>query len=226
MLDRAGEIEALLLGTSGPGPLRLGATLTIGNYLGPLLIEQYWRRFPGAEVKLQVNNTRTIAARIAEFDLDMALIEGECSDPDLVSIDWLDDELAVFCGPTHPLAKHGRADIDRLLDEFWVVREIGSGTRQTLDRAMSKYWTRWRIGLELEHTEAIKRTIETGRGIGCISRLALKEAFRRGSLVEINVPELALDRRFYFLLNRQKYRTPAIDAFLGICREYAAGASR
>lgn len=85
---------------------------------------------------------------------------------------------------------------------------------------------RWKIGLELEHTEAIKRAVETGRAIGCVSRLALKEAFARGCLVEVKVSGLVLQRRFYFVLNRQKYRTPGIDAMLAICRELSAGASR
>ena len=59
-------------------------------------------------------------------------------------------------GAGHPLAGAGPASIDSLLDENWIVREPGSGTRQTLDRAMTPYWARWKIALELEHTEAIK----------------------------------------------------------------------
>lgn len=46
------------------------------------------------------------------------------------------------------------------------------------------------IRLELEHTEAIKRAVESGLGIGCISRLALRDAFRRGSLVPLETPQL------------------------------------
>src|SRR5689334_6278794 len=38
LLDRASEIEALLGGKAKFGPLRIGATLTIGNYLGTLLV--------------------------------------------------------------------------------------------------------------------------------------------------------------------------------------------
>jgi len=222
MLDRAVEMEAIFSGAGDPGTLHLGASLTIGNYLCPRLIERYVLRYPAAQVKLEVGNTSRIAARVAAFDLDLALIEGQSSHPNLVTTDWLGDQLAVFCGPGHPLARMGHAGIDRVLEEAWVVREPGSGTRQTLDRAMDPYWPRWRIGLELEHTEAIKSTVEAGRTLGCVSRLALKDAFRSGSLVEIKVPELRLDRRFYFALNSQKYRTPGIEAFLQICRDVAA----
>jgi DNA-binding transcriptional LysR family regulator len=91
---------------------------------------------------------------------------------------------------------------------------------------MSPYWPRWKISLELEHTEAIKSMVSAGRSVGCVSRLALKDAFRSGSLCEIAVPELALDRRFYFVLNMQKYRTPGINAFLELCEHTVGGATQ
>jgi DNA-binding transcriptional LysR family regulator len=222
MLDRAAELESLLAGGGGLGTLHLGASLTIGNYLCPRLIQFYMQVNPGAQVRLEIGNTSHMAREVAAFDLDLALIEGEINDTNLTVTDWLGDELVVFCGGGHPLAKAGHASIDRILDESWVVREPGSGTRQTLDRAMTPYWPRWKIGLELEHIEAIKGMVEVGQFIGCVSRLALKESFAAGSLIEIAVPELDLHRRFYLVSNRQKYRTPGIDAFLAICRKIAA----
>jgi DNA-binding transcriptional LysR family regulator len=221
MLDRAAELESLLAGGEGVGALRLGASLTVGNYVCPALIDRYLQAYPGTDVKLEIGNTSHIAAAVVGFDLDVALIEGEITDPDLEVSDWLSDELAVFCGPDHPLATERSAGIDRLLEERWVVREPGSGTRQTLDRAMTPWWPRWRIGLELEHTEAIKGLVAGGRFIGCVSRLALAESFAAGSLVEIAAPDLDLRRRFYLLANRWKYRTRGIDAFISLAREFA-----
>jgi DNA-binding transcriptional LysR family regulator len=219
MLDRAAELESLLAGGGGIGTLHLGASLTIGNYLCPRLIQSYRQAHPGAQVKLDIGNTAHMAVGVADFDLDLALIEGEINHPDLTVTDWLGDELVVFCGANHPLAQEGEASIDRLLDEDWIVREPGSGTRQTLDRAMTQFWPRWKIALELEHTEAIKGMVAAGPFIGCVSRLALEESFATGSLVALAVPQFDLHRRFYLVTNRQKYSTPGIEAFLAICRE-------
>src|SRR5699024_7557904 len=104
---------------------------------------------------------------------------------DLVMQPWVEDELAVFCSPRHPLAKAGNVDMDRLLRENWIMRESGSGTRLTLEHATRHRRGRFNTLLELEHTEGIKRAVESGLGIGCVSRLALRDAFRRGSLVAI-----------------------------------------
>lgn len=226
LLDRAQEIESLLRGAMGPGPLKVGATMTIGNYLGTLLVAEYMRRHDGSRVTLEVGNTQRIVAEVADMALDLGLIEGECDHPMLEVTPWVSDELAVFCAPDHPLARKRAVPVERVLEEWWLVRESGSGTRQTLDRALHPWRERVKIRLELEHTEGIKRAVEAGLGIGCVSRLALKDAFRRGSLAEVRLQGLDLGRNFYFLLHRQKYRTPAMDAFLALCRESSARARR
>jgi len=226
LLDRAAEVEGLLSGSLGFGPLRVGATLTIGNYLGALLVGEYQRRHSGGRVTLEVENTTRIASRVASFDLDLGLIEGEWDDPDLEVADWVADELAVFAAPGHPLAGDQETPLERGLEEWWIVREPGSGTRQTLDRALGPRRGELKVRMELEHTEGIKRAVEAGLGLGCVSRLALKDAFARGTLAEIRLRDVDLRRRFRFLLHRQKYHTPGMDAFLGLCREVAAGAAR
>jgi DNA-binding transcriptional LysR family regulator len=139
---------------------------------------------------------------------------------------WVADELVVFAAPHHPLATAGPVPWVRLVEEPWILRERGSGTRATFDQAVAGLAGPVRVRLELEHTEAIKRSVEAGLGLGCISRLALREAFRRGSLVLVECPELRLGRYFSFVWHRQKYRTAGMAAFLDLCRDYTAGVTR
>jgi DNA-binding transcriptional LysR family regulator len=217
LLDRAEEIDALLAGRRGPGSFRLGATQTIGNHVAPRLIETYAQRHPGAALTLEIDNTAAIAGKIADFSLDLALVEGECADPDLLVTDWLDDELVLLCNPSHPLAGRDPCPIDALLAQRWVVREKGSGTRQTLDQAMRPYWSRWQIGMELQQIEAILETVAVSSLIGCVSRLTAEGALLQGRVVQLQVPDLDLSRRFYIVLHREKYITAGIRAFLDIC---------
>ncbi|MCK9986936.1 MAG: hypothetical protein AzoDbin1_03408 [Azoarcus sp.] len=224
LIARAEDIEDLLQGGMGFGSMRIGATLTIGNYLGTLIVATFLQRHPESRIHLSVHNTATIVQQIAGFELDMGMIEGSCHHPDLEAVPWLEDELVVFCSPSHPLASARRASLDDLTRQPWILREIGSGTRETFDQATRHIAARIDVRLELEHTEAIKRAVESGLGIGCISRLALREAFRRGSLVPVDTPELDLQRSFHFLWHRQKFTTPGMRAFIALCREMTAGA--
>jgi DNA-binding transcriptional LysR family regulator len=216
LLGQAAEIDDILAGRTGPGPLRLGATQTIGNYVAPRLIELYAQRHPGCPLSLEIDNTVHIAARIADYSLDLALVEGEYAHPDFVVNDWLSDELVLLCSPAHPLARRGSCSIDDLLGERWVVRERGSGTRQTLDRAMQPWWSRWRIGLELQQIEAILEMTAVSAMIGCVSRVSAQRPLEQGRLVELKVAGLDLSRRFYIMTHREKHITAGMRAFLDI----------
>ena len=226
LLDRAKEIENLLRGHAGFGHMRIGATLTVGNYLATILVARFLQEHPESRIQLQVHNTSTIVQQIANHELDLGLIEGDCNHPDIEVQPWIADELVVFSAPNHPLASQRKVLMEQLLQEDWILREKGSGTRETFDRAFHSHHSELKIRLELEHTEAIKRAVESGLGIGCISRLALKDAFRRGSLVPISTPSLDLSRFFYFLWHKQKYQTTGIREFLDLCRRLTVGVER
>lgn len=226
LLDRAAELESHLAGDVAIGSLSIGATLTIGNYLANLLIGQYMQRYPGTRVQLQVRNTEQVVDRVAHFSLDFGLIEGDFIHPDVEVTPWIADELVIFAAPEHPLAGKKSLTINDLAGEAWVLREPGSGTRQVFDASFRHLLPKLNILLELEHTEAIKRVIESGMGLGCISRLALKDAFKRGSLVPIEINGLDLTRQFNFVFHKQKFRSAGIEAFLALCRETTKGIDR
>ncbi|MGX5220211.1 MULTISPECIES: LysR family transcriptional regulator [Pseudomonas] len=226
LIDQTKEIERLLAGKSGFGTLNVGATLTVGNYLATLLIGNFMQLHPECRVKLQVHNTAHVVQQVAHYEMDLGLIEGDCQHPDIEVQPWVEDELVVFCAPQHPLARYKVASVEALNQEAWILREQGSGTRLTFDQAMRHHPNPLNIRLELEHTEAIKRAVESGLGIGCISRLALRDAFRRGSLVPIETPDLDLRRQFYFIWHQQKYQTAAMRAFLELCQTLTAGVRR
>lgn len=217
LLDRAEEIDALLAGRRGPGSFRLGATQTIGNHVAPGLIQAYSEQHPDSAVTLEIGNTAEIAARVADFSLDLALVEGEHAHPDLLVTDWVEDALVLICNPGHALVGCDPCPVDALLAERWVVREQGSGTRQTLDRAMQRWWSRWRIGMELQQMEAIVEMVAVSPMIGCVSLLAARSALDQGRVVQLRVPEIDLHRRFYQVRHREKYPTAGIRAFLDIC---------
>ena len=219
VLDQARDLERGFEGEREAAKLRVGATLTIGNYLAAELMARFMRQYPQAEITLTVANTEEIARQVGNFDIDVGLIEGEVAEPDLEVTPWRDDELVVFCAPDHPFARK-RALSDRdLRGAAWIVREHGSGTRQAFDRAMRGLLPGLRIALTLQHTEAIKRAVAARLGVGCVSRIALDDAIGRGSLKACRVPHRDFRRQFFFLLHRRKFRSPGIARWIELCRE-------
>ncbi|QIB52033.1 LysR family transcriptional regulator [Pseudomonas sp. OIL-1] len=224
LIDQAQSLELALANHADVGDLKVGATLSIGNYLAVEIMARYMVEQPGARVELEVANTATIVRKIANFELDIGLIEGETHHPELEMKHWRDDELVVFCAPDHPWAGKPWLTDEELVEAEWVVREQGSGTRQHFEWALHGLLPRLQFKLELQHTEAIKRAVEAGLGIGCLSAITLVEAFKRGSLVPLPVPQRDFKRSFYFVLQRNKFRSAGIERWLEMCREAEAQA--
>ncbi len=222
LLEQAREFELALAGRHVVGKLKLGATLSIGNYLAVGMIAQFRQRFPNSDVTLSVANTETIAEQVRQFELDVGLIEGELHDAELEAMPWRDDELQVFAAPGHPLAGSKSMTDAQLREQAWIVREPGSGTRQTFDRAMHGILADLNIAMELQHTEAIKRAVEAELGVGCLSAICLQEAFSRGSLVPLSVPGRNFKRQFHIILHRKKFRSESLSQWLKLCLEQRA----
>ena len=225
LLERARELESLLTAQTGNqgvpgGSLKVGATLSIGNYLVSGFIARYLGENPGTHIDLEVANTAHIVDMVAHFKLDVGLIEGEVHHPDLDIQRWREDDLVIFCSPDHPYATKASLSEQDLLDAVWILREQGSGTRQAFDRAMHGLLPEMNILMELQHTEAIKRSVETGLGIGCLSEITLLDAFRRGSLVPLKTPGKNFHRFFYLIVHKQKYRSVGLEKWLAICRDH------
>lgn len=121
----------------------------------------------------------------------------------------------VIAGKQHPLSKATSVSADMLANADWIMREPGSGTREVFETALSKWGGSIHISLELGHTEAIKKAVEAGLGISCLSRLAVQRELENEWLVEIATP-LDLTRSLTILLRNDGYRTKLLQSFLDL----------
>jgi DNA-binding transcriptional LysR family regulator len=221
LLEQAQELEQALLQHQEAGPVKVGATLTIGNYLAVTILSDLLQEHPDAEVNLIVANTQNIMQQVLNYDIDIGMIEGEIQHAELDIIPWRTDDLCVFCSPNHPLANRKElTDID-LQKNSWVLRESGEGTRQGFDRAMYGILSQIPISVELQHTEAIKRAVSHGLGLGCLSRISVEDALKRGDLIELAVPHRDFERTLYLLLHKKKHRSAGIQRWLNFCNKMA-----
>jgi DNA-binding transcriptional LysR family regulator len=216
LLSRATELEQGLL-QRAPGTLKLGATLSIGNHLCIPLIDRYCRQHADSKVSLDISNTESIASRVAGFELDIGLIEGEINDPLLEMIPWREDDLELFASPDHELATKAILSKADLLAASWILRENGSGTRQTFNRVMHDLLPQLNVVLEVQQPEAIIQAVRAGMGISCLSRLSLQEHLLRSELVCLKSKGRTFRRHLYLIMHRQKYRSTAMQHWLTLC---------
>ncbi len=217
LLAQAKEVESAFVNHNELGALRVGATLTIGNYLAVELIHQYLLDHPEAKVDLEVANTASIVQEILNFDIDLGLVGGEFTHSELDIFPWREDNMVCFSAPSHPLVGKQGVGLEELTQCDWILRESGSGTRQAFERAMGHHLTELHVSLELQHTEAITRAVQNGLGVSCLSEIALHDAFKRGDLVPLDTPSLDFARQFYFVIHKHKYRSVGLRAWMSMC---------
>lgn len=217
LLKSVGTIEQFLNESTGEpvGVLNVGASTTIGNYLLPLIVGEFSRQFPRAKALLYVGNTRQIETAVENGEYDLGLIEGPSHNASLKSAPWRDDELVVIAGKGHPWALEKIASMGMMESAPWIMREKGSGTREIFETAMEAKGIRYSIAMELGHTEAIKKAVEAGLGVGCLSRMAVQRELDNGWLMEIKSP-LDLKRRLIILTRDSGYRTALMNAYLAL----------
>lgn len=75
------------------------------------------------------------------------------------------------------------------------------------------------IFLELGHNEAIKRAVEAGIGVGCLSSVAVQGNLKHGGLVALSLPGINLDRTFYFALNKTRPISGPVRKWMELCEQ-------
>ncbi|MBE8595435.1 DNA-binding transcriptional regulator YeiE [Xenorhabdus sp. BG5] len=214
LLEQAGEVEQLF--KLELGALRLAASSTIGNYMLPEMLARYRQDYPETPLELNISNTGDVIKAVAEFRVDLGLIEGLCHDPELITQPWMKDELIVFSSPESPLLQ-GELSVEDLIKAPWILREKGSGTREILDHLLFSQMPRFNIAMELGNSEAIKHAVQYGMGISCLSRRVVQEQLKNGTLSELVIPKLSLNRTLYLIYHRQKHISNALRKLLSYC---------
>src|SRR6185369_12647204 len=136
ILTLSAELEAQMRESGGQvaGPLLIGASTTIAEYLLPQVLGEFKARFPAVVPRLVVANSESVQERVAERSLDLGFIEGDSHLPLLASDVCCEDELQVVCAPGHALARRKTILPRSLTEHAYISREPGSGTREVVDR--------------------------------------------------------------------------------------------
>ena len=216
MIDDATDLQHLFSGEHAV-PLRVAASFTIGEYLLPERVAEWKAAHPGSHLRMRVSNTDDVIDAVARHEADIGFVEGARTHPDLLMRPWLSDELVVFAATTHALAGR-RVSVEQLRSASWVVREPGSGTREATDRWLLEHLGTVEIAYEFGSTEAIKRLVGFGAGIGCVSRYAVAQAFDEGWLVPLRTRLPKAMRRLATVVHRGRPLGAGAAAFMKHCR--------
>jgi len=199
------------------GRLRLGTVATAGEYLVPGLLASFRRRFPEAEVTLDVTVRDRVFALLADHSLDVVIAGRPLAGRGLVTRATRPNTLIVVAAPTGEASDEPGSEPD-LASVTWLLREPGSGTRDTtlalLDSLQIEPAT-----LALGSHGAVVASAALGLGVTLVSADAVAQQLERGELRQLAVPGTPLDRPWHAVTGSAPTATARL--FLGHLVDHA-----
>jgi DNA-binding transcriptional LysR family regulator len=223
ILALSSELDRRLKEMSGQlaGPLLIGASTTIAEFLLPQILGEFKARNPAIVPRLFVANSEAVQARVAERSLDLGFIEGESHLASLVTDACCEDELQVVCAPSHPLARQQSVAPKSLAEHAYVSREPGSGTREVIDHYLQKAGLgldSLQVVMEAGSPEALKGLVTTGLGFAIMSRATVVKEARLGQLVQVPlVPRLL--RSLSVVYPKERFQSRLVNSFVQFAKQ-------
>ncbi len=203
------------LGSGQSGVVVLGVVST-GKYFAPALVADIQRQFPMIEVILKVGNRDFIISALQSRAIELAIMGRPPRNPAVTADPVGEHPHVIIAPPDHPLAGRERVTAEDLMNETFIAREQGSGTRILMTRYLD------RIGdgqlyrlIEMGSNETIKQAVMAGLGIAMISQHTVTDELRAGRLVALKGDTLPILRQWYLLHREDQEMTPTIATVRG-----------
>lgn len=207
------EIKIADLKGTKQGQLNL-AVITTAKYFVPRLLGSFCQNYPGIDVALKVTNHQEIQQRMLTNKDDLYIVSNPHQEIDLASQAFLNNPLVVVAKKDHPLANKKNLNIQELQDQSFIMREQGSGTRDSILQLFAEHNISVKVKLELGSNEAIKQAISGGLGISILSEHCLISEGISGELTVLDFQDFPIKRRWYVSYLAGKKLSVIAETFL------------
>ncbi|MEZ0095193.1 LysR substrate-binding domain-containing protein [Streptacidiphilus sp. EB129] len=210
------------------GQLRIAASLTLAEHLLPAWLMTLRRQIPGVHAVMRVSNSQQVIAAVRHGEADLGFIEGPYVPQDVRALPVGHDRLIVVTAPHHGWTRRSvPLSGAELADTPLLLREAGSGTRETLEHALRPWDGPSVPVLELGSTAPLRSAAAQGAAPAVLSRLAVAEDLAAGRLVEIPVAEdVRLARTLHAVWPHDTELPESARTLLQLARAQGAGSER
>ena len=220
--ERAGRILALVRETSEAlddiaglrsGSVRIAGDTTVGIYVLPDAIAAFQVQHPDIQLSLEVVNRKTVRDLLLGGDAALG-VAGRLWDDDLLEAEpFIDNELACFCAPGHPLVRREPLEPRDLLDGPLLLREPGSGTRESAEEILRAHGVDPQPAMQMASNGALKRAVAKGLGVTVLSSYAVRLELELKHLHCLHVHGFPVRRQWHVIWARERILSPAAQAF-------------
>ncbi len=212
------------LGDSVKGRLAVGGSTIPGEYVLPKILGRFSKEYPDVSITLRIADTGEITEQIISGELQVGLIGAKPSGSQLNARPFLHDELVFIVPAGHALSQKKSISLDDLTQVQFIVRERGSGTRQTIENYLFKQGLSLddlNIIMELGSTEAVVNAVSADLGTSIVSKWAAERSLELGEIATVKLPGPTFIRDLYLVVSKQS-PTRSTKAFLSFIEKLDA----
>ncbi len=220
ILTEFDNVEKRMLEMSSKKYIGIGATITIGNCILPDAINDIKKVYPDIHISSCISNTKIIEKKLLTSELDIAMIEGNINNPNLISIPFLTDSLVLACNSKHKLAKKNKLTIEDLKNTDFIFREKGSGTRELFEDYVQKSKIPINVVLQSNCPGSIKNAILINNFASVISIRLIEDEVLNGDITIFHCSKNLLDRTFKIVYHKDRFIDSVMSNFINILKNY------
>ena len=193
------------------GHMKIAASKTISNYIMPDIYFDFLSLYSEVKFDIETINSSEIMEKILDSKLDIGLIETNSTHSNIIREKLYEDELIIVSSDKN-YAKESFIDT---INKKWILREIGSGTREIFINKLGKYASQLNIFMELHGFEEIKKiVIDNQDCITAISKVAVQKELKEKKLFEIKLKNFEFKREFYLIYHKNKSNNLLFKTFI------------
>ncbi len=200
------------------GTLRVGSSITIGNYLLTRYVKLFNERHPLVKVQVIIENSVDIEKRVMSNDIDFGLIEGITHNSQIESEKFMEDELVLIYGNNHSVSNKEQLDLTELPDYDFILREKGSGCRELFESTMLIHNIEIKPIWESVSTRAIVKAVSEGLGLSVLPYQLIKQDLDDGVIRMVRIKDIILKRSYYLIYHKNKLHTKSAKEFMDLCK--------
>lgn len=217
--DAQESVEALT--SLKRGTITLGMVST-AKYFCPRLIAKFRQSHPDIQVKFAEGNRETLIGLLGDNAIDLAVMGRPPRELDAVSEPLAANPHLVVAAPGHPLEDARDFDMHELRNDTFLLREIGSGTRNVAESMLKNHLFEPYDIVTLGSNESVKQAVMAGLGVSVLSLHSLQLELRMRRLCILDVNGTPIERVWHLVHMVRKHLSPAAQAFRRFMLENAA----
>lgn len=191
------------------GRLRVGSSVTFGNYYLFKIIEELQSEYPDLEFQLVIDSSYVIEELVANNDVDLGIIEGSSHLDNIASRIILEDDLVFVKNKGYRGKLRSYKDLNGCPV---LLRNIGSAHREIFDGLMKTHDLKPQVILESISTTALIKGCIHGLGVAFLPHKFTVE-YLGDQLVLIDALP-AIKRNYFLITHQNKYVNNNMKIFI------------